>query len=369
MVKPKPPVSVDSCLDLKPFACHFMDRLDFPRSPEYFYEMLECSVDNTSMDDRYKDGDGELCPDAFFRHLKEYDVDDSARVCNELLGMSFNCLCQSGWKLPNQVYVAIDYTNVETWCAKDVFVHKRLGKKETGSSRVHRYATAAIVSKGFRLTIAVVPVRNTDPGWDVVRRLLLLARRLVRIDCVLLDREFFDTDVYRMIEDMDMEYIGHVRKSKSMGRLYYESIQQGERNASYVVNAAISKKYEIELYFKDGEEGDDYDYMVLTSNKLVGFLDIDMLFDAYNARWNIENTYCEANQFKAKTNTTQHTYRLTLFTLSHLIANLLMIMRTMVKQYTKLRFTRSNMKKMVRKLIEGVTGPIKIGIHFIINFK
>lgn len=343
--------------------------MDFPRSPEYFYEMLQCSVNTTSLDEYYKDGPGELCPDAFFHHLNKYDVEDSCRVCNELLGMSFNCLCRSGWTLPSQVYVAIDYTNVETWAVKDIYVHKRLGKKETGSSRVHRYATIALVSRGFRFTLAVVPVRNTDPGWDVVRRLLLIARNMVSIDCVLLDREFYDTEVYRMIDDMDLEYIGHVRKSKSMGRLYYEVIQQGERNASYTVNAAQSKKYGIELYFKDGDEDDDYDYMILTSNKLVGPLDTDMLFDAYTARWNIENTYCEANQFKAKTNTVQHAYRLILFTLSHLIANLLMIMRTMIKQVTRKRFTRSNMKKTVGHLIEGVTGPIRISIHFIINFK
>jgi IS4 transposase len=214
-----------------------------------------------------------------------------------------------------------------------------------------------------------VPVRNDDPGWDVVRRLLLLARRLVRIDGVLLDREFYDSEVYGMIEDMGLEFIGHVRKSKGMGRLYYEAIQMGERNASYMINAALSKKYEIELYFKDGDEEDDYDYMVLTSNKLVEPLDIDLLFDAYASRWNIENTYCEALQFKARTNTVQHAYRLILFVLSHLIANLLMIMRIVVKQVTNIRFSRSNMKKMLKRLAEGVTGSLNIGIHFKINFK
>lgn len=369
MFKPEPPICLDSCLDLKPFACHFEARLDIPRSPLYFFEMLQCSVETTSMDEYYKDGPGELCPDAFFHHIQKYDVDDATRVCNELLGMSFDCLLRSGWTLPSQVFIAIDYTNVETWAVKDVYVHKRLGKKETGSSRVHRYATAALVCSGFRFTLAIVPVRNTDPAWDVVRRLLLLVRRMVPVDAVLLDREFYDTDVYRLIEDMGLGYIGHVRKSKRMGRLYYEAVQEGERNASYRVNAALSKKYEIELYFKDGEEDDDYDYMILTSNKLVGPLDIDLLFEAYKARWNIENTYCEAKQFRARTNTTQHAYRLLLFALSHLIANLLMIMRTTVKQVSRRRFTRSNMKKLVKKLVEGISGPVKISLHFIVNFK
>ena len=368
MFEPKPSVCVDSCLDLKPFACHFEARLDFSRSALFFFEMLQCSVDKTSLDERYKDGDGELCPDAFFCYLTKYDVDDATRVSNELLSMSFDCLCRSGWKVPSQVYVAIDYSNEETWSVKDIYVHKKLGKKDIGSRRVHRYASIALVCRGLRFTLAIVPVKKNDPGWDVVRRLLLLARNMVRIDCVLLDREFYDSEVYQMINDLDMEYIGHVRKSKSMGRIYFESIQEGERNASYLMNALKPIRQEIELYFKDSDEDDDYDYMILTSNKLVTPLEIDLLFDAYIARWNIENTYTEAKQFKAKTNTVQHAYRLILYSLSHLLANLLMIMRTTVKRFTKIRFTRSNMKKMVKHLLDGVTGPTKISIHLIINF-
>ena len=41
MFEPKPPVHFDSCIDLKLFACLFEARLEFPRSPEYFFEMLQ----------------------------------------------------------------------------------------------------------------------------------------------------------------------------------------------------------------------------------------------------------------------------------------------------------------------------------------
>jgi hypothetical protein len=360
MFEPSPPVCVDSCLDLKPFACHYGDRLDFPRSAEYFFEMLYCCVDGTSLDARYNDGDGTLCPDAFFRHMKKYDIDDSCRAGNELLKMSYDALCMSGWQPPEYVYVAIDFNNVQTWSVKDMFVHKRLGKKETGSSRVHRYATIALVSPGFRFTLAVVPVRNTDPGWDVVRRLVRLASEILQVDCVLLDREFYDSDVYQILEDLRMDYIGHVRRCKGMNTKYYESLMMAERSASYMMSAQ-SKRYEIELYFKQEDEK-DYDFMVVTSNKLVAPYEIDLLFEAYQTRWNIENTYNEANQFKARTNTLQHAYRLILYTLSHLIANFLTILRTRGK------LTRNNMKKIVKHLIEGMTGPKRIAIHLIVNF-
>jgi hypothetical protein len=292
-------------------------------------------------------------------------VEDAARLCNEQLSLSFQCLVQSGWKPPAEVFVAVDYTNVETWTVKNEFVHKKLGKKEWGACRVHRYATIALVYPGFRFTLAVVPVKNTDPGWDVVRRLLRLAREIVQIDCVLLDREFYDTEVYQMIELLGLEYIGHVRRGKTMTRCYYEALQQGEQSASYMVNAALPKRYEIELYFKEGEEDDDYDFMVLTSNRLVSPLEVDLLFEAYDARWGIENTFSEANQFRAKTNTVQHAYRLILFTLSLVLTNLLMVMRRLVPQY---RFTRSNMKKMIKCLIKDVRGPVQVSIHIFINF-
>lgn len=364
MFKPVPPSRVDSCLDLKPFACLFEAWLDFPRSGLYFFEMLSCSVDQNSLDGRYNDGEGELCPDAFFHHMMKYSVDDACGACNMLLALSYDRLLRSGWKPPEVVYVAIDFNNVETWSVKDVFVHKRLGKKEKGSSRVYRYASIALVCRGFRYTLAIVPCKNTDPSWDVVRRLLLLAKQVVHVDCVLLDREFYDTEVYQMIMDMDMEYIGHVRKSKALKRAYFQSLLEGERTASYKMNYANPKRLEIEVYFKEGEEDDYYDFMVVTSNKPVAPFEIDLLFEAYETRWNIENTYCEAKQFKARTNTTQHAYRLILYSLSHLLANLLVIMRLLVKG-----FTRMNMKKMVRLLLKGVTGSGRVSIHLIIDFR
>lgn len=286
-------------------------------------------------------------------------------MCNELISLSFRCLVHSGWKPPAEVFVAVDYTNVETWAEKDVFVHKKLGKKEWGACRVHRFATIALVYPGFRFTLAVVPVKNIDPGWDVVRRLLRLAREVVQVDCVLLDREFYDTEVYQMIDLLGLEYIGHVRRGKTMTRCYYEALLQGEQSSNYTVNAALPKRYEIELYFKEGEEDDDYDFMILTSNRLVSPLEVDLLFEAYDARWGIENTFSEANQFRAKTNTVQHSYRLILFALSHVLANLLMVMRRLVPQY---RFTRSNMKKMIKCLVQGKRGLVQISIHISINF-
>jgi len=52
--------------------------------------------------------------------------------------------------------------------------------------------------------------------------------------------------------------------------------------------------------------------MVVTSNRTVSPFEISLLFEAYEKRWNIENTYCEAKQFLARTNTTQNAYRLIL---------------------------------------------------------
>lgn len=367
MLSPIPPDYVDSCLDLKPFACCFKDRLDFPRSSMYFFELLSCCLDNLSLEARYSHGEGDLAPDAFFYHLKEYDMLETVRVCNELLKLSFDCLKNTGWKEEESgVYVAVDFSNEMTWACKDVYVHKKLGKKETGSSRVHRYATVALVSRGFRFTLGVVPVKNTDPSWDVVRRLLLIAKDLVCVDLVLLDREFYDSDVFDVIESMGLEYVVHVRKSKGMKRAYIDSLLLGEREMTYTMNKALAVRKEINVYFKEACDEDDYDYMVITSNKMVTPFEIDMLFEAYETRWNIENTYKECKDFKAKTNTTQHTYRLILYMLRHLLVNLLMIIRhiEIVRGFSKL-----DMKNMMRILLKGVKGSFKISRHLIMNFR
>jgi DDE family transposase len=77
----------------------------------------------------------------------------------------------------------------------------RRGKPQAGTSRFYTYATAYVIRKGRRYTLALLPVWASDTYPDVLRRLLRqVASAGVRVRVVLLDRGFFSVTVVRYLQ-------------------------------------------------------------------------------------------------------------------------------------------------------------------------
>lgn len=67
---------------------------------------------------------------------------------------------------------------------------------KSGTTHFHAYATAVVVHKGHRYTLALTHVERGEAMKDVVQRLLVIVRRRqVRIKYLLLDKGFFSVDV------------------------------------------------------------------------------------------------------------------------------------------------------------------------------
>jgi putative transposase len=78
-------------------------------------------------------------------------------------------------------------------------VYRSLAKD--GTSHFHAYATAYVVLRGQRFTVALTAVARGEPLKDVLRRLLGQARSVgVRPRLLLLDRGFYSVDVIRYLQ-------------------------------------------------------------------------------------------------------------------------------------------------------------------------
>src|SRR5437764_729666 len=74
-------------------------------------------------------------------------------------------------------------------------------KAKSGTSHFHAYATAYVIRKGLRFTVALTTVRRGEPLQEVVQRLLAQAARAgVRPRYLLLDREFCSVAVLRYLQ-------------------------------------------------------------------------------------------------------------------------------------------------------------------------
>jgi hypothetical protein len=75
------------------------------------------------------------------------------------------------------------------------------GSAEGGTSHFHAYATAYVVLKGQRFTVALTAVTKGEPLKGVLQRLLRQARSVgVKPRLLLLDRGFYGVDVIRYLQ-------------------------------------------------------------------------------------------------------------------------------------------------------------------------
>lgn len=77
----------------------------------------------------------------------------------------------------------------------------RRGEAKRGTTRFHTYATAYLISRGQRFTLAMTYVWKDDALEAVVQRLLEKVRKMgIRVKQLLLDREFYTLDVIRALK-------------------------------------------------------------------------------------------------------------------------------------------------------------------------
>jgi putative transposase len=77
----------------------------------------------------------------------------------------------------------------------------RRSKPRRGTTHFHDYATAYVVRKGYRFTLALAWIRQDDSLRDVVQRMLRQVRKCgVKVRLVLLDRGFYSAEVVRYLQ-------------------------------------------------------------------------------------------------------------------------------------------------------------------------
>jgi DDE family transposase len=79
---------------------------------------------------------------------------------------------------------------------------------KSGTTHFHAYATAFVVEKGKRFTLAITFVRSTDELTEILERLQTRVYGLkIRIKCWLLDREFYTVEVIRYMKQEKKSFI------------------------------------------------------------------------------------------------------------------------------------------------------------------
>jgi putative transposase len=93
------------------------------------------------------------------------------------------------------------------------------GQAKSGTTHFHTYATAYLVHRGERLTLALTHVWQHDSKADIVKRLLRRVRRQgLKVRYLLLDRGFYNIDVIRYLQRARCPFLMPVVNCRGKGK-------------------------------------------------------------------------------------------------------------------------------------------------------
>jgi hypothetical protein len=309
----------------------------------FFALLVECALRCLSMEG--------MCnmkfesSDRLFYYMKGKTLKESAVYCNMLLERAFKILLKSRWHW-RRVYLAIDFNDVEYQGDDPGMVHDAMKVKgiQYQHVKVLRYATIAIVAPRFKFTLAVMPVGKEDAPEVVVARLLAQAPSKLRVKAVLMDKGFYNASVFKTIEGRNMDYLVPAKKVEAL-KLTYRIAEVTEKwHWNHVMNQDRENEHTVTVYLKEMGMND---YVGMVTNRDMAGMDAEKLFRDYRLRWNIENSYKEAQNFRARTNSRNHAYRILIYALSHLLVNLCVLAR----RISKARITLDDMKLIIKILL------------------
>jgi hypothetical protein len=207
-------------------------------------------------------------------------------------------------------------------------------KAKSGTSHFHAYATAYVIRKGQRFTVALTAVRRGDPLAAVLQRLLReAARAAVRPRYLLLDRGFCSVDVIRYLQRARYAWLmplvlrgrkaDHV-KGPSGSRVFASRKRSGW--AEYTMTNAAKRTARFRVCIKcrnrRGERGrQGREALVYALGGPLRVSSYTWVKETYRSRFAIETSYRQMHQARIRTSTRDPLLRLLYVGIALLLRN------------------------------------------------
>lgn len=196
-------------------------------------------------------------------------------------------------------------------------------KPKSGTSHFHAYATAVVVHKGFRYTLALTYVQYGEGLKEIVQRLIRLVRKQgVKVKYLLLDKEFCSVEVMQYLKRAKLGFIIAAplrgRKKKQGAATGLRALQK--RNNGYYSHtftrqeAGKTKRVEVTICVA----GKSYLHQKTGKRKYKKLLYAiwkvhqtpRIIREEYRKRFGVETSYRQMNQARIKTCTRDPRLRL-----------------------------------------------------------
>jgi hypothetical protein len=213
----------------------------------------------------------------------------------------------------------------------------RRSQAKSGTTHFHCYATAYVIKKNKRLTLALTYVRKNDSLIDVLERLFaLLARIEVSFRRLYLDKGFYQVDVIRFLIGHNIPAIIPVimRGKKGgprrllKGRKSYQTTytMKSQKYGQVSFDVWVVRKYSKGKYGRHGVEW--FCYAILGETNLSPL----QVYEGYRRRFGIESSYRLMNEVRARTTSRNPALRLLLVGIAFIILNIWVYLKWILGQ-------------------------------------
>jgi putative transposase len=205
-------------------------------------------------------------------------------------------------------------------------------KAKDGTSHFHAYATAYVVHKGERFTVALLPVARGESLAEVVKALLRQCRSVgVKAALVLLDRGFYAVDVIRYLRAAWLPFLMPVKLTGRKadhpqgpsGTRVFAAVKRSGWFEHTVTGAARTARVAIGVScrnYRGQWKRHGRQALVYACWGVAGH-SCDWVRATYRTRFGIESSYRQLNQVRGRTSTRRPELRLLYVGLSLVLRN------------------------------------------------
>ena len=263
--------------------------------------------------------------DTLLYHLKKYDdLKEVQQMFIQLFEVVWTIARQANLFDPRKrVDLAIDFTEWFYYGKDGLMVTSK--QPERGTSKCYKFATINIVEAGRRFTLLSVPVNVLEDKGSILSKLILYARKKVKIRYVYLDRGFFDSVSIQTLQYLHVKYLMPAIRQQNVKKLMdlmpAPSVISDFKLRNTPVTIVIVKQ-------KD-RKTKKLVKRVYATNIVFSEQDVPLaerLAGLYSKRWGIETSYrVKKHSFRGKTTSKNYMIRLFYFLFSVLLYNMWII--------------------------------------------
>ena len=211
-------------------------------------------------------------------------------------------------------------------------------KSKSSTTTFEGYGTIQCVDESCRAQIGCTPIRKGHSKADIVRKLVHdCIRNCIKIRLVLLDREFFSTDVIHELKQNYCTFIIPARKTPGIKKAIIQYVDGNRESISqYTIRSASGHVESFTLVIlprpivTKSNLTDQYITFAtnIPTNKI--FWNISQIPEEYRKRWGIETGCACVGRFRPRTTSKSHSMRFICFFYPLILFNVWIIVNRML---------------------------------------